>query len=134
MLSVVLEDEISQLNGMAILVDLRDLPSQNVTNINFNRKASKLFFELIRDALPISINAIHSCWPSEKSIAATLMPFASWLMGKDLRLRRVIYKGEPPVLSPPWRNIPSRKKVSRLPLVVPGTTLGIGWSFVYSWS
>jgi hypothetical protein len=94
----VLEDDTSQLHGMALLVDLRDLPSQNLTNIHFNRKASKLFFEMIRDALPISINAIHPCWPSEKSIQAILMPFVSWLMGKDLRLRRIIHKGEPSVL------------------------------------
>jgi hypothetical protein len=82
MLSVVLEDELSHLHGIAFLVDLHDLPSQNVSNIRFDRKASKLFFEMLRDALPISVNALHSCRPSEKSIQAILIPFASWLMGK----------------------------------------------------
>jgi hypothetical protein len=112
---------------VAILVDLRDLPSQNVTNIHFDRKASKLFFELIRDALPISINAIHSCWPSEKSIPAILMPFASWLMGKDLRLRRIIHIGEPPVL------LSSLEKYSLKKESIPAA-IGGSWNEFGNWT
>jgi hypothetical protein len=132
--SVVLEDESSQLHGIALLIDLRDLPSQTVTNLNFNRKDSKLFFEMIRGALPISINAIHSCRPSEKSIQALFIPFVGWLMGKDLRLHKIIHIGDPQCCSPPWRNMASRKKGSQLPLAVPGTNSRIGRDFVYSWS
>lgn len=53
---------------------------------------------MVRDALPISINAIHSCRPSEKSIQSILKPFISFFMGKDLRLRYIIHIGEPQVL------------------------------------
>jgi hypothetical protein len=98
MLSVVLEDEISQTNGMLFLVDLRDLPWQNGTNMSFDRKVIKLLFEMIRDALPISINALHTCRPAQKSLTAILMPFTLWFMGKYIRLRRRVHYGEPPLL------------------------------------
>jgi hypothetical protein len=100
MLSVMLEDELSQTNGMLFLADLRDLPFQNGTNMNirFDRKFMKLLFEMIRASLPISINALHTCRPAEKSLTAIVLPFTLWFMGKDMRVRRIEHFGEPPVL------------------------------------
>jgi hypothetical protein len=119
MLSVVLEDEISQKHGMVFLTDLRDLSSQNGTNIKFDRKFTKLFFELIRDSFPININALHSCRPSEKSIQAIIKPFIMWLIGKDLRLRSMDHIGEPPVLLSSLEKYGLKKE--GIPVVLGGT-------------
>jgi hypothetical protein len=98
MFSVALEDELSQKHGVVLISDLRDLPSQNNKKDLFERKVTKLYWEVLRDCLPIRIHATHGCLPAEKRIAAIFKPFAVWMMGKDVRRRRVEHIGGPLVL------------------------------------
>ena len=88
------QNEIYQRHGCVIVVDARRIDPDH-----FNRKQYRRKLELLRDAVPIRIRAIHVCFAAFKSPARLLQPSILWMYGPKLRLRRKVHYGSRKILA-----------------------------------
>jgi len=62
---------------------------QREQHVSYQRKIAHLWIQIMRDCAPIRLCTVHVCLPRGKSVARLFYPIVLWLLGSEVRQRRL---------------------------------------------